>query len=120
MLVLALPRLISAYETGFVQTGLASGLVAVAGAAGITRVSILLAVRGRLDQWAQLLWNRALAQKVVEATLTLDSVLPPPGRRARISDVLSSGGRAGADGRRPWGRPWSNSTARSAEGIGRA
>ena len=120
MLVLALPRLISVYETGFVQTGLASGLVAVAGAAGITRVSILLAVRGRLDQWAQLLWNRALAQKVIETTLTLDSVLPPPGRRARISDVLSSGGRAGADGRRPWGRPWSNSTARSAEGIGRA
>ena len=120
MLVLALPRLISVYETGFVQTGLASGLVAVAGAAGITRVSILLAVRGRLDQWAQLLWNRALAQRVVEATLTLDSVLPPPVRRARVYEVLSSGGPASADGPRSWGRPWSNRTATSVEGIGRA
>ena len=83
-LVLALPHLISAYETGFVQTGLASALVAVAGAAGITKVSILLTVRGRLDQWAQLLWDRALAQKVVEATLTLDAVLPPPARGHRI------------------------------------
>ena len=120
VLALALPHLISAYETGFVQTGLASGLVAVAGAAGITRVSILLTVRGRLDQWAQLLWDRALAQKVVEATLTLDSVLPPPARRARVCDVLSSGGPASADGPRSWGRPWSNSTATSVEGIGRA
>jgi hypothetical protein len=120
VLVLALPWLISAYETGFVQTGLASGLVAIAGAAGITKVSILLTVRGRLDQWAQLLWNRALAQRVVEATLTLDSVLPPPARRRRVYEVLSSGGPASADGPGSWGRPWSNRSATSVEGIGRA
>ena len=46
VLVLALPHLISAYETGFVQTALASALVAIAGAVGITKVSILLTVRG--------------------------------------------------------------------------
>ena len=93
-LVLALPHLISAYETGFVRTGLASALVAIAGAVGITKVSILLTVRGRLDQWAQLLWDRALVQRVVEATLTLDSVLPPPARRMRGYGVLSNGGPA--------------------------
>lgn len=120
VLVLALPRLISAYETGFVETGLASGLVAVAGAVGITKVSILLTVRGRLDQWSQLLWNRALAQKVVEATLTLDGVLPPPARRPRVYGVLSRGRPARADGPRSWGRLWSNSSATSSEGIGRA
>ena len=120
VLALALPHLISAYETGFVRTGLASALVAVAGAVGITKVSILLTVRGRLDQWSQLLWDRALAQRVVEATLTLDSVLPPPARRARAYGVLSSGGAAAADGSSAWGRPWSNSTSTSVEGIGRA
>ena len=83
-LAIALPHLISLYETGFVRTGVASALVAVAGAVGITKASVLLTVRGRLDQWSELLWNRALAQRVVEATLTLDVVLPPPGRERRI------------------------------------
>ena len=66
------------------RTGVASALVAIAGAVGITKASVLLTVRGRLDQWSELLWNRALAQKVVEATLTLDVVLPPPARERRI------------------------------------
>ena len=86
--ILALPHLIRVYETSFVQTGLASAVVAVAGAIGITRASVLLTVRGRLDQWSQLLWNRALAQKVVEATLTLDVVLPPPRRERRIGSAV--------------------------------
>ncbi len=83
-LAIALPHLISLYETGFVRTGLASALVAVAGAVGITKASVLLTVRGRFDQWSEVLWNRALAQRVVEATLTLDGVLPPPAREQRI------------------------------------
>jgi hypothetical protein len=85
---MALPHLISLYETGFVRTGLASALIAVAGAVGITKASVLLTVRGRLDQWSELLWNRALAQKVVEATLTLDIVLPPPARERRIGAAV--------------------------------
>ena len=32
-----------------------------------------------------MLWTRALAQKMVEATLTLDGVLPPPVRERRIA-----------------------------------
>jgi hypothetical protein len=85
---MGLPHLISLYETGFARTGLASALVAVAGAVGITKASVLLTVRGRLDQWSELLWNRALAQKVVEATLTLDVVLPPPGRERRLGAAV--------------------------------
>lgn len=84
LLVLALPHLIDLYAKSVVQTGLASAFLAVAGALGITKASVLLTVRGRLDQWSQLLWDRAVAQKVVEATLTLDSVLPPPPRERRI------------------------------------
>jgi hypothetical protein len=64
-------------------------LVAVTGALGITRASVLLTVRGRLDQWSQLLWQRAVVQKVVDRTLTLDEVLPPPesARRCRTGAV---------------------------------
>ena len=58
-----------------------SAVLATAGALGLTKASVLLTVRGRLDQWSRLLWDRALAQKVVEATLTLDDVLPARERR---------------------------------------
>jgi hypothetical protein len=59
-------------------------VLATATALGLTKASVLLSVRGRLDQWSRLLWDRALAQKIVEATLTLDSVLPPPPREPRL------------------------------------
>ena len=116
------------------RTGLASALVAIAGAIGITKASVLLTVRGRVDQWSELLWNRALAQKVVEATLTLDVVLPPPVRERRIGAAVPE--RVGRRFRRPAaarpaagalmsvpagaGRPRSNSSATSSAGIGRA
>ena len=61
-----------------------SAIAAGAGALGLSRASVLLTVRGRLEQWSRLLWDRALAQRVVEATLTLDAVLPPPPRTHRI------------------------------------
>jgi hypothetical protein len=74
--VVAFPHVVSLYEKGIVRPGLASALVAVTGALGITKASVLFTVRGRLDQWSALLWNRAVAQKVVDQTLTLDSVIP--------------------------------------------
>jgi hypothetical protein len=75
-------------------SGATSAAVAVAGALGLGKASVLLTVRGRLDQWSRLLWDRALAQRVVEATLTLDSVLPPQrtSRWRRISTVKSGSG----------------------------
>ena len=60
-------------------------MLAGATALGLTKASVLLTVRGRLDQWSKLLWDRALAQKIVEATLTLDSVLPPPRRERSVT-----------------------------------
>jgi hypothetical protein len=98
-LAVSLPRLIDLYETGFVRTGIASAVLAVAGAVGITKASVLLTVRGRLDQWSELLWNRAIAQRVVEATLTLDIVLPPPAREHRIAAAVPA--RVGRRFRRP-------------------
>ena len=64
--------------------GIRTEVFAAATALGLTRASVLLSVRGRLDQWSRLLWDRALAQKIVEVTLTLDSVLPPPPRERRV------------------------------------
>ena len=86
LVVLALPHLISVYEAGVVRTGLASAALAGAGALGITKASVLLTARGRLDQWSHLLWTRAVEQKVVDVTLTLDTVLPPAisDRRLRL------------------------------------
>ena len=92
--VMALPHLAGVYEKGVVQTGLASAVVAVAGALGITKASVLLTVRRRLDQWSELLWQRAIAQRVVEATLTLDAVLPPPRRERRGAVAAGAGERA--------------------------
>jgi hypothetical protein len=91
LLVMALPQLIILWKEGEAQTGLASAVVAGAGALGITRASVLLTVRGRLDQWSQLLWNRAVAQKVVDVTLTLDSVLPPAPSERRIRMHIPGG-----------------------------
>jgi hypothetical protein len=66
-------------------SGAGSAIVAAAGALGLSKASVLLTVRGRVDQWSKLLWERALAQRIVDATLTLDTVLPPPARERRIA-----------------------------------
>ena len=85
-LLIALPELVSLYRDGMVQTGLGSAIVAACGALGITRAYVLLTIRGRIDEWSELVWNRALAQKVLEVTLTLDEAVPPgpSSRRLRV------------------------------------
>jgi hypothetical protein len=77
------PQVLSWYEKSIVGTGIASLLLAAAGALGITGASALAAVRTRAAQWSQLLWNRAVADEVREKTLQIDTVLPPicPKRR---------------------------------------
>lgn len=86
-------RLVDWYETGGLGAGVVSAIVAVAGSVGITRASVLLAVRGRLHQWSELLWNGAVAQKVTDVTLTLDDVLAPadPPQKA----IVAAAGRFG-------------------------
>jgi hypothetical protein len=76
--VFFLPELAQWYQDGVVQTRLASTAIAVAGAVGITRASLLVSLRGRMHQWADLLWQCAVVDEVVRASLTVEEVFPPP------------------------------------------
>jgi hypothetical protein len=52
-----------------------TGLVlSIAGVFGLTRASMVLAMRNSVRTWTELLWNRALSYVVCEATLRLDDV----------------------------------------------
>ena len=77
-LVFFLPELRDWYERSLLETGIASAVLAVAGAIGITKASMLLTVHTRAKQWSELLWNRAVAERVGVEALVLDDVLPAP------------------------------------------
>jgi hypothetical protein len=84
-LVFFLPRALDFYQESLVQSGLASAIVAAVGALGITRASLLLTVRTRMHEWADLLWHRAVVTEVARSTLTLEQVFHPTARdHARI------------------------------------
>ncbi len=68
-----------------------TGTPADDGALGIRKASVLVTVRTRLHQWSELLWNRALAKKVRDRTLVLDSVLDPPAVRRRSLARMAAG-----------------------------
>ena len=80
-LVFLLPKAAAWYQDSLVQSGLASVVVAAIGALGITRASLILTVRARLQEWADLLWHRALASEVAQATLTVEQVFCLPQAR---------------------------------------
>jgi hypothetical protein len=95
LLVLFLPQILNSYDEGALGAVIAS-LVAVAGALGITKATMLVTIRTQVHQWSELLWNRAVAKKVSDETLVLDSVLPlpfapPTERRSFVSAVASFG-----------------------------
>jgi hypothetical protein len=99
--------------------GAGRAVLAAATALGVTKASVLLSVRGRLDQWSGLLWDRALAQRIVEVTLTLDAVLPPPPRRRlyeRRMSTLKSG--SGGPTRRATSAPGSSLEHQRAHATG--
>jgi hypothetical protein len=73
-----LPQIIGLYRDGIVGTGVASAFLAGAGALGVTKASMAATVRSRLRRWSELLWDRAVAQKVSEKTLVLEEVLAEP------------------------------------------
>ena len=109
------PRRVLAVALAWPHLGdVSSALVAATGALGLTKASILLTVRGRVDQWSSLLWERALAMKIVEATLVLDSVLPPPARERRIGSPCRGSARGWLRARRPG--PERSRPARDADG----
>jgi hypothetical protein len=83
LLVLAAPRLAEFYDAGFVKTGAVSVAVALAGALGITKASVVLTARSQVEEWTSLLWNRSVAYKVADKTCSLNEVWEPePGRSA--------------------------------------
>jgi hypothetical protein len=77
LLLVAAPWLAELYDAGLVKTGLASAVVALAAAARITKASVVLTVRGHLENWAQLLWNRSVAYKGADRTSALSHVWEP-------------------------------------------
>jgi hypothetical protein len=95
------------YREHMAATGAATLLFGVAGALGITRASVGLTLRTRLHQWSELLWNRALAKKVTDVTLTLDEVFPE-GEQHRLAELVASvrvGVKPGAVGEPAAGQP---------------
>ena len=60
---------------------LATLITGVAGALGLTRASVGLAIRSRMVAWTELMWNQALAQRITDATLVVDVLLPPRSHR---------------------------------------
>jgi hypothetical protein len=63
-----LPPALAFYQDNIVPSGLTPLLVAGIGALGITRASIILTLRSRVHDWAELLWQRAMVTEVVQAT----------------------------------------------------
>jgi hypothetical protein len=90
LLVFFLPHVVDWYERSVLETGVASAFVAVAGAVGLTKASMLVTVRTRAQQWSELLWNRAVAKKVSDMTLVLDAVLPEPAPEPRSLAAMAA------------------------------
>ena len=92
-LVFILPRAVAWYQQSVVQSGLASAAVAVIGALGITRASLVMTARTHLNEWAALLWHRALVIEVAHATLTIHETFHEPQEREH-SGVVGATSRA--------------------------
>jgi hypothetical protein len=64
---------------------LAGGLLAVAGAFGVTRASMIGTVRRGMQSWGDLMWNRSLAAVICRETSLLHEVFPDTQRRRGIA-----------------------------------
>jgi hypothetical protein len=90
-LVAVLPAILAWYDRSPAGTTVASAVVALGGALGITKASVLLTVRTRAHDWSALLWDQALAQKVSAVTLAIDEVLPQPVEHRRPLAGMAAG-----------------------------
>lgn len=63
----------SDYVRGLIGTALA-----LAGTVGLTRASMTSALKRGLQNWGDLMWNRALSAVICRETLVLDELFPPP------------------------------------------
>lgn len=83
--IFVLPGAIEWYQESVIQSGVASLVVAAIGALGITRASLVMTVRTRLHDWADLLWHRAMVSEVARATLTTGDVFSTGREEGRIA-----------------------------------
>jgi hypothetical protein len=60
--------------------GVLGTVTAIAGMVGITRASMIATVKRGLQDWGELVWNRALAAVICRETLVLDDLIPPPAK----------------------------------------
>ena len=94
-LVYVLPKVMEWYEENLAQPGLAPAIVAAIGALGISRASLILTLRTRLRDLADLLWQRALVSEVVQATLTVDQAFRRPAARDQTRIIVATARAAG-------------------------
>jgi hypothetical protein len=92
---IGLPPALAFYQDSIVPSGLTSLVVATIGALGITRASIILTVRSRVQSWADLLWQRAIVAEVSQATLTVQEVFAKPPEPSRPRIIVASTRAAG-------------------------
>lgn len=90
-----LPPALEFYQDSIVPTGLTSLVVATIGAFGITRASIILTVRSRVQDWAKLLWQRAMVTEVLHATLTVEQAFAKPSEPSRPRVIAATARAAG-------------------------
>lgn len=83
--IFVLPGAIEWYQESVIKSGAASLVVAAIGALGITRASLVMTVRTRLHDWADLLWQRAMVSEVARATLTTGDVFSTGREEGRIA-----------------------------------
>lgn len=87
-----MPPAIAFYQDYIVPTGLTPLIVAAIGAFGITRASIIIAVRSRVHDWVSLLWQSAVVKEVLKATLTVDEAFHS--RKPSLAGVFTAPARA--------------------------
>lgn len=83
--IFVLPGAIEWYQESVIQSGAASLVMAAIGALGVTRASLVMTVRTRLNDWADLLWHRAVVSEVARATLTADDLFSSGREEGRIA-----------------------------------
>jgi hypothetical protein len=83
------------YNQNLAATGVATLLVSVAGALGVTQASVGLTVRTRMREWTELLWNRSVAKMVADVTLIVDELLPVSTRPRVVKVAVHASHRMG-------------------------
>jgi hypothetical protein len=66
-------------QSGDVAPGVIGSVLALLGTVGVSRASMVGALKKGAQHWGQLMWNRALAAVICRETSVLDELYPPAG-----------------------------------------